>query len=111
MRYLAGDLQMATKFVGVQMHVYEYLGDRSAAALTLENYQHVMKDFTTKIISKSGCSAAGIMQNNYPYTEKKRDFWYSFSKDIQPLILMDVRKTLDSELYIVSWEDVDNGGK
>lgn len=40
MRYLAGDLQMATKFVGVQMHVYEFLGDKSAATLALENYQH-----------------------------------------------------------------------
>lgn len=109
MRYLAGDLQMATKFVGVQMHVYEYLGDKSAATLALENYQHVMKDFTTKAISKSGCSAAGIMQNNYPYSNQNRDFWYGFSKDIQPLISLDVRNKSDSELYIVSWEDVNDG--
>lgn len=106
MRYLAGDLQMATKFVGVQMHVYEYLGDKSAATLALENYQHVMKDFTTKAISKNGCSAAGIMQNNYPYTESNRDFWYGFSTDIQPLIEMDVRTKVEPELYIVSVEDV-----
>lgn len=111
MRYLAGDLHMATKFVGVQMQVYEYLGDKSAATLALENYQRVLKDFTGKIISKDGCSAAGIMQNNYPYTEKNRDFWYGFSNDIQPLIALDVRKPLDTELYIVSWEDTDNDEK
>lgn len=108
MRYLAGDLQMATKFVGVQMHVLEYLGDRTAATLALENYQHAMRDFTTKIISKSGCSAAGIMQNNYPYTEKNKDFWYSFSNDIRPLTTMNVREALDSELFVVSLEEVDN---
>lgn len=111
MKYLTGDIQMATKFIGVQMQVYEYLNDKSAATLALENYQHVMRDFTEKIISKNGCSAAGIMQNNYPYTESNKDFWYNFSNDMQPLISMDARKIHDSELYIVSWEDVDDDRK
>lgn len=106
MRYLAGDLQMATKFVGVQMHVYEFLGDKSAATLALENYQHVIKDFATKAISKNGLSAAGIMQNNYPYSEANRDLWYEFINDVQPLIEMDVRKKTETDLYIVSLEDV-----
>ena len=53
MRYLAGDLQMATKFVGVQMYVYEFFGDKLAATSALENYQHVMKDFTEKAIIKN----------------------------------------------------------
>lgn len=106
MRYLASDLQMATKFVGIQMHVYEFLGDKIAATVALEDYQHVIKDFTTKAISKNGCSAAGIMQNNYPYSEANRDFWYEFTKDVQPLIDMDVRKKTETDLYIVSLEDV-----
>lgn len=106
MRYLAGDLQMATKFVGVQMHVYEFLGDKSAATLVLENYQHVIKDFATKPISKNGLSATDIMQNNYPYTETNRDFWYEFTNDVQPIIEMDVRKKTETDLYIVTLEDV-----
>ena len=88
------------------MHVYEFLGDKSAATLALENYQHVIKDFATKAISKNGLSAAGIMQNNYPYSEANRDFWYEFTNDVQPLIEMDVRKKTETDLYIVSLEDV-----
>lgn len=105
MEYLIDDLRMATKFVGVQMQVYEFLGDKSAATIALESYQQVIKDFTTKPINKNGLSATGIMQNNYPYSKENRDFWYEFTNDVQPLIEMDIRKQIKADLYIVSMED------
>ncbi len=43
--YLTRDLQLATKYVGVQMNVFDYLGDKASSNLALERYQHIMQDF------------------------------------------------------------------
>ena len=103
MSFLSGDLQMATKFVGVQMHICDYLGDKKGSVQALQDYQHVMGDFVNKELDKRGLSAAMLLQMNYPYDEKTMDFWYKFSKDIQPMLSVSENV---SDVYLVSVEDV-----
>lgn len=48
MNFLALDMQLATKFVGVYMQVLDYLGDNQSVQLISARYQYVLKDFFTK---------------------------------------------------------------
>lgn len=72
MNFLALDMQLATKFVGVYMQVLDYLGDNQSVRLISARYQYVLKDFFTKGIGKKNISADEILQMNYPYTESNR---------------------------------------
>ena len=62
MNFLALDMQLATKFVGVYMQVLDYLGDNQSVQLISARYQYVLKDFFTKGIGKKNISADEILQ-------------------------------------------------
>jgi hypothetical protein len=81
--YLTRDLQLATKYVGVQMHVFDYLGDKASSNLALEGYQYIMQDFFTKSINQKGLSAAMLIHQYYPYNENNRDWWLNFARDMK----------------------------
>ena len=49
--YLSSDIELLTKFTGVQMFIYNYLGLSDDAQNCLDNYNYTMKMFITE---KSG---------------------------------------------------------
>lgn len=104
MGYLATDLQVATKFVGIQLHVQDYLGDTNAARLTAEGYQHVMHDFFTKQIGPTKQSAAMMLQMNYPYTKDNMDSWYKLQQEMVPVLNSGNMLTGNRPVYLVSVE-------
>lgn len=112
MGFIADDLQIATKFVGVRLQILEYFGERETAKLVLENYQSRMLSFIEQPISKRGLSASMLMHDYFPYNDSNMDFWYNFSVEMKPALKksMDQLKleTTDSdnkEVYFVSVED------
>ena len=112
MGFIADDLQIATKFVGVRLQILEYLGERETSKLVLENYQSRMLSFIEQPISKRGLSASMLMHDYYPYNDSNMDFWYNFSVEMKPALKksMDQLKleTTDSDgkqIYFVSVED------
>lgn len=108
MGYLTLDLQLATKFVGVQMHVFDYLGEKAGSKLALEGYQHVMQDFFTKSINHKNQSTAILIHQHYPYNENNRNCWMELAADMKP-ILQDGTKSIEGkEILIVSIEDIEN---
>lgn len=78
---LSDDLQLATKFSGVQMQVFEALGRREDSKLVLERFQTVMYDFIKQEIGGRGMSAIELLHDNYHYTKDNTDCWYTFSKN------------------------------
>lgn len=104
--YLTLDLQLATRYVGVQMQAFDYLGDKASSKLALEGYQHVMQDFITKSINSKGQSAATLIHLNYPYNEVNRNWWYQFAVDMKPVLQADRKSIEGKEIYLVSVEDV-----
>ena len=104
--YLTLDLQLATKYVGVLMHVFDYLGDKASSNLTLEGYQHVMQDFFTKSINQAGQSAALLIHMFYPYNENNRNWWHKFAMDMKPVLQADLKSIERKEIYLVSVENV-----
>ncbi|PKM75176.1 MAG: hypothetical protein CVU92_02715 [Firmicutes bacterium HGW-Firmicutes-17] len=108
MGYLTLDLQLATKFVGVQMHVFDYLGDKTASKLALEGYQHVMQDFYTKSINKKNQSAARLIHQHYPYNENNRNCWMELAANMKPMLQAGTKSIEGKEILLVSIEDIEN---
>ena len=112
MSYIADDLQIATKFVGVRMQILEYLGESKTAKTVLQQFNHTMFDFIEQPITRKGLSAATLMQDYFPYNEENMDCWYKFSKEMKPAIESSMKQleleTKDynnQEIYVVSVED------
>ena len=110
--YIADDLQIATKYVGVRMQILEYLGESKTAKTVLQQFNHTMLDFIEQPITRKGLSAATLMQDYFPYNEENMDCWYKFSKDLKPAIESSMKQleleTKDynnQEIYVVSVED------
>lgn len=113
MGYLTSDMQIATKYVGVRMQLLEYMGETKTAQYVLKQYQHVMYDFLTKPITRKGLSAANLMHNYFPYDKTNMNCWYTFSKEMTPVLESSMR-TLElsmsgkysNDIYIVAVEDI-----
>lgn len=103
---LSDDLQLATKFSGVQMQVFEALGRREDSKLVLDRYRTVMHVFITQEIRGRGMSAIELMHDNYHYTKENTDFWYTFSKELEPALERTRLAIENKDVYIVSVEDV-----
>ena len=100
---LTQDLQLATKYVGVQMQVFDYIGERENAMLELDKYRMVMRDFSDKSIGR-GKSALTLMQEHSPYDESNKDCWHKLSVDMRPFLQIEQNPL--EELYLVSAEDI-----
>jgi len=108
--FITSDLYLATKYVGVQVQVLDYLGDKESSRMTLRGYQHVMQNFLVKGINKKEQSAARLMHLNYPYDDSNRDFWQTFSKELRPVLEVGF-DTIEGQkdIYLVSLEDAEYG--
>ena len=106
--YLTLDLQLATKFVGVQMHAFDYLGDKTGSKLALEGYQHVMQDFFTKSINQKNQSAAILIHQHYPYNENNRNYWMGLSADMKQMLQAGTKFIEEKEILLVSVEGIEN---
>lgn len=109
--FLTQDLQLVTKYVGVQMHVFDYLGDKASSNLALEGYQHTMRDFFTKSINNKGQSAATLIHLNYPYDKNNLNWWYKFAVDMEPVLQADLKSIEEKGIYLVSVVDVKDEDK
>ena len=103
---LSDDLQLATKFSGVQMQVLEALGRREDSRLVLNRYQTVMHDFISEEIGGRGMSAIELMHDNFHYSKENTDCWYTFSKQLEPSLEKARQAIENKQVYIVSVEDV-----
>jgi hypothetical protein len=104
--YLTLDLQLATKYVGVLMHIFDYLGDRASSDLAFEAYQHIMHDFFAKSINPKEQSAVALIHQYYPYNKNNRDWWLKFARDMEPVLQADLKSIERKEIYLISVEDV-----
>ena len=106
--YVAQDLQLCTKYVGVQMRVLDYLGEYEASKELFGSYEKMLSDFADKPMNNKNQSVAMIMQNNANYTESTQDYWLKFRTDIQKSVKSG-RLLEEREMYVVSIEDMKNG--
>lgn len=104
--FLAQDLQLVTKYVGVQMQVFEHLDESENAMLELKKYQRVLKDFTEVPISHRGKSALTLIQDHSIYDDQNKDCWYHFGQDMKPFLQFE-NSSMET-VFLISAEDICN---
>lgn len=100
------------------MQLLEYMGDTNTAKTVLQQYQHVMYDVLTKPVTRKGLSTAALMHDYYPYNKTNMNCWYTFSKEMRPVLESGIRALelsmngeYKNDVFIVSVEDVNDGEK
>ena len=107
---LSDDLQLATKFTGVQMQVFEALGKREDSIRIYNRYQTTMIAFNENEIGGRGMTALELIHDNFHYSKDNVDCWYNFSKELEPVLKNTGQAIENKQIYLVSVEDVNNEG-
>ena len=105
MNEIAQDMQLTTKFTGLQAQVYERLGDKGSSKIALEQYSSFMGDFFTKPMTRDRLSAADVIHMNFPYSTENLDGWHKLKEEVQPLKLAGES---GAKTYLISMEDTSN---
>ena len=108
--YLTQDLQLATKYVGLQMQVLDHLGNEDNAMLELNKFRRVLKDFTSLPLGRRKKPAVMLMQEYSLYDTNTQDLWLKFAHDTKPFIQLE--SSLPESIYLITAKDVeDENGK
>jgi hypothetical protein len=84
--FLSRDIQLLAKFIGVQSHIFDYLGDAESANNEISRFESVISDFFSKPLEGRGVTAAMLVHQYFPYTEDNRNAWMSLSKEIDCML-------------------------
>ena len=100
--YLAVDLQLLPKFIGIQAQVLTCIGNEKSAKSLIKSYESAMRSFFVSSVTSKRLTAAMLMHQNYPYTEKNMNCWYSFAREMESTLQASKK---DKEIYLLSVED------
>lgn len=98
------DLQLLTKFIGLQMQVLDYTGQSDAAVIELKKYQRALQEFAYTPLTKHGKSGLMLVQDYCPLQNAEK--WLSLSTEIQPFLKLDCSAM--EAVYLVTTEDLDD---
>lgn len=83
---IALDTKLLTKYVGMQMQVYHYLGDNDSSKRTLDTYRSNINRFFENGIVSPNKSLALFIHENVEYSEGNMDCWYYMEERMKPLL-------------------------
>lgn len=102
------DLQVVTKYVGVQVQVYHYLGDTERAKGVIGTYQGAINRLFAKGVVDVDKSVALLIHENVEYGENNLDCWYNMEKELKPAIEKAYEQIGSKDVYIITTEGEDN---
>lgn len=103
MKFIVEELQISTKYVGVQVQLLEYLGNEKKAKWILDKYNDTINDFFTLPRIKNKMTLADLFQDYYPYAKKDKNMWYNLKKEyLENIKLLDTSKNENKNIYIIS---------
>lgn len=105
MGYLAVDLELLPKFIGIQAQVLNCIGNTESAKSLMKSYESTMRGFFADPITPKGLTAAMLIHQNYPYTEKNVDCWYRFAQEMESALQT---REKDKDIYLISAEDTED---
>ncbi|GHU51790.1 hypothetical protein AGMMS49975_06330 [Clostridia bacterium] len=109
--FLTRDVQLSTKFVGVQTHLLNYIGESKSAGLELERYRHIVHSFFTRPIGTRRISAAMLIHQYFPYNEENRNAWITISKEIGTKLHSRIDSLESKKVFLVLVEENEDGEK
>ena len=98
---VAEDLQMATKFIGLQMQVFNYQNKHELAKLELEKFKVFMTDFACEKIGRGERTLLQLIQGTCALSDV--NLWNSMEAEIEPFLMLNETKIDD--LYLITAED------
>ena len=105
MKYIVEEFQIATKYVGVQMQLLEYLENDKKAKNILDKYNYILNEFFTSPRTKNKMSLADLFQDYYPYDKSNKNMWYNLKKEyIENQKLLNSSTNNDKDIYIISFD-------
>ncbi len=103
MKFIVEELQISTKYVGVQVQLLEYLGNEKKANWILDKYNDTMNDFFTLPRTKNKMTLVDLFQDYYPYAKKDKNMWYNLKKEyVENIKLLNTSKNENKDIYIIS---------
>lgn len=100
MKFIVEELQISTKYVGVQVQLLEYLGNEKKAKWILDTYNNTMNDFFTLPRTKNKMALADLFQDYYPYAKEDKNMWYNLKKEyVENIKLLETSKNGSKDIY------------
>ncbi len=99
---LTADTMAVTKYVGMQMQVYHYLGDDSSARNVIDTYRGNIDRFFEKGIVSANKSLALFIHENVDYGENNMDCWYYMEERMKPLLASAYDRIEPKAVYVIS---------
>ena len=104
---LTVDTMVLTKYVGMQMQVYHYLGDVASSQTVLETYRGNINRFFEKGIVSPNKSLALFVHENVEYSENNLDCWYYMEERLKPLLDSTSDRLEAKSVYVITGGDDD----
>lgn len=98
------DLQVVTKYVGMQVQVYHYLGDIERAKGVIGTYQGAINRLFAKGVVDIDKSVALLIHENVEYGENNLDCWYNLEKELKPVIDKAYDQIGSKDVYVITSE-------
>lgn len=108
---LTKDMQIVTRYVGLQSQVYHYLGKVEDQRSTIGTYNRRVNRFFDKGIVSTDISLAMFIHENIEYDDNNMDCWYTFEQDMKPLINSAYEELQAKEVYVITAEEDKVDGK
>ena len=106
MKYIVEELQIATKYVGVQMQLLDYLGNDKKAKIILDKYNFLINEFFTGPRTQNKMSLADLFQDYYPYDKTHKNTWYNLKEEyIENQKLLNSSANNTKDIYIISFNN------
>ena len=104
-QFITEDVQVLPTLVGMQMHVFDYLGDTASSKSTLEGYQSEMAKFFTKPVARNELTTAQLIHENFSYDTTNLNCWLNLSKQFKSALPSASAGFISKPIYLVSVED------
>ena len=102
------DLQVLTKYVGLQARVYQYLGDTDSINGIMDAYNAKMRRLFSKGVIHVDKSIALYIHENIEYNKNNMDCWYNMEKEIGPMLEPANNMLEEKDLFVITMEENDN---
>ena len=101
MKYIASDLQILSKHIGVKLQLLNYIADYDTAKIVYDDYKYQMNNFFNNKVYKN-MTVPELLQEHSNYKNNK-DYWFNLSNYMKKT--NKTEQLQDKEIIYISVED------
>lgn len=101
------DMQIVTRYVGLQSQVFHYLGKKEEKKSLIDTYNRRVNRFLEPGVVAADQSLALFIHENIEYDNNNMDCWYNFEQEMKPLVESVYDKVEAKDVYVLTSEEVE----